>query len=111
MWSLFLDQAPTFKWYRTRLAVKHGDQKDKCHNDIGLSIQNLDIILGSIVLTQLGGKVCNHLQRTKTFTLLLSHYFCISTPLLRLEMADLQLMTAGDDSGSIHQIRVRKCSQ
>ena len=88
MWSLFLDQTPTCFQYMTRLAVKHGDQKDE---DIKLSIQNLDTLLGSIVNT-IGRKVHDHFQRTKTFTLLF-HYFCISTRIPKHEMADLQSFT------------------
>ena len=37
---------PIYEWYMVTLAVKNGQQRDKCHDEIGLCAQNIDNTLG-----------------------------------------------------------------
>ena len=37
-------QTPIFEWYGTWLVVKNRHQNDTCYNEIGLCVQNVDII-------------------------------------------------------------------
>lgn len=46
-----LHWTPTFEWLVATLVVKYGHQIDTCYNKIELCVQNLDILLSSIVNT------------------------------------------------------------
>ena len=44
-----LNRTPTFGWYVVRCGSKNGYQKDTCLQGIGLRVQNVRTIPGSIV--------------------------------------------------------------
>jgi hypothetical protein len=53
---------------------KNGYQKDMCLNEIGLSVQKMLSILGSII-NIIGGKLCDHLMSLRIFTLTMNKIF------------------------------------
>jgi hypothetical protein len=67
-----------------KVLVKNQHQKDMCCDEIGLSAQNINTVLGAIVNTT--GKVYVNMQRERKCPLRASTTFCIPTLKLRLGM-------------------------
>lgn len=65
---ILLTWTPIVKWYMARFVFKNGQQKDTSYNEIGLTAQTTDFILGSVI---------NTTGRASMITLT-SHNFCNS---------------------------------
>ena len=75
-----LMQTLAFEWYATRLVVQNRDWKAMCCEEIGLSIQNEDVILGS-KLNTVGKVYVISGRKRRIISSMQTYHFGIPTPI------------------------------
>lgn len=69
------------------LLLSTDTQTDKCHDEIGQCAQNRDTIqLGSLIDTMGRANAIDHLKMKQSLETLTYYIFCISSPIMKLEM-------------------------